>query len=78
MWRPRAKTGVLLLVTAVSLYLVLPSLLAVFSSWRSLSHLDWPFAALAFACEVGSFVALWGLDRVALRTRGWFPAPRRS
>ena len=72
-WRRRAKTGVLLLVTAVSLYLLLPSLLAVFASWRSLTHLDWPFAVLVLACEAASFVALWELDRIALHTRAWFP-----
>jgi hypothetical protein len=32
------------LVAAVSLYLLLPTLLSVFGSWRSLSHLEWYFA----------------------------------
>jgi uncharacterized protein (TIRG00374 family) len=72
-WKRWAKSGVLLLVTGVSLYLLLPSLLAVFASWRSLSHLDWPWAGLALACEVVSYVALWQLDRIALHTRAWFP-----
>jgi hypothetical protein len=49
MWKRWARSGVLLLVTGVSLYLLLPSLLAVFSSWRSLSHLDGTFAGLALA-----------------------------
>ncbi|MEN3313132.1 MAG: hypothetical protein V7645_2461, partial [Actinomycetota bacterium] len=40
-WRRYARPGLLLLVAGVSLYLLLPSLVAVFSSWRSLSHLDW-------------------------------------
>jgi hypothetical protein len=35
---------VLLLVAGVSLYLLLPTLVSVFGSWRSLAHLDWPFA----------------------------------
>jgi uncharacterized membrane protein YbhN (UPF0104 family) len=63
---------VLLVVAAVSLYLLLPSLVAVFGSWRSLSHLDWSFAILVPVCESASFVCLWELDRIALRTRGWF------
>ena len=67
------KRGVLLVLAGVSLYLLLPSLLAVFGSWRSLSHLDWPFAVLVLACEVASYVWLWQLDRIALRTKGWFP-----
>lgn len=57
----------------VSLYLLLPSLLSVFGSWRSLSQLDWPFAILALACETASYVCLWEVDRIALGTRAWFP-----
>ena len=60
-------------ITAISLYLLLPSLLAVFASWRSLSHLNWYFAALVLAFEAASFVCLWELDRIALHTRAWFP-----
>jgi uncharacterized protein (TIRG00374 family) len=61
-----------LLVTAVSLYLLAPSLLEVFSSWSELSGLDpvWVVAAVVF--EAASFVSLWLLQRVALRTRSWF------
>lgn len=71
-WKPYARSGALLAIAAVSLYLLLPSLVAVFSSWRSLSHLDWIFAILALAYETASFICLWELDRIALRTRGWF------
>jgi hypothetical protein len=39
-WRQYVKSGVLLLIAAVSLYLLLPTLLSVFASWRSLSHLE--------------------------------------
>ena len=51
----------------------MPSLIAVFSSWRSLTHLDWYFAVLVLVCEIASFVWLWQLDRIALHTRAWFP-----
>ena len=72
-WRQYARPTAALLLAAVSLYLLLPSLLSVFGSWRSLSHLDWPFATLALICEVASFICLWELDRIALRTKGWLP-----
>jgi len=72
-WRRLARPAVQLALGGVGLYLVLPGLLAVFSSWRSLEHLDWPFAILALACEVASFACLWELDRIALHTRAWFP-----
>lgn len=73
MWKRYARPAVLLAVTGVSLYLLLPSLLAVFGSWHSLAHLDWRFAPLVLACEVASYVCLWELDRIALHTRAWFP-----
>jgi hypothetical protein len=60
------------LVAAVSLYLLLPTLLSVFGSWRSLSHLEWDFAIPIFAAEGASYVCLWALDRIALGTSGWF------
>ncbi len=63
----------MLALGGVSIYLLLPSLLAVFGSWRSLSHLDWPFAILALACEAAAFACLWELDRIALHTSAWFP-----
>ena len=69
----RARPLVLLVVGGISLYILLPSLLSVFGSWRSLSHLDWPFAVLVLACEVASSFCLWELDRIALRTRAWRP-----
>jgi len=71
-WKRYARPGLLVLVTGVSLYLLLPSLVAVFSSWRSLSKLTWYWAAPALVSEAGSFICLWELDRIALRVRSWF------
>ena len=71
-WK-RARTAVLLLLAGISLYVFLPSLVAVASSWRSLEHVQWPWALLVLACEAASYVCLWELDRIALRTRAWFP-----
>jgi hypothetical protein len=71
-WKP-ARTAVLLVISGISLYVFLPSLMAVASSWRALEHVDWPFAVLVFVCEAASLVCLWELDRIALRTRAWFP-----
>ena len=71
-YRRYTRQGLLLLVSGISLYLLLPSLIAVFGSFRSLSHLDWPWAVLVLVCECASSAALWELDRIALRTRSWF------
>jgi uncharacterized protein (TIRG00374 family) len=71
--RPYIKSVIFLVVAAVSLYLLLPSLVSVFSSWRSLEHLDWPFALLVLLFEIASSVCLWEVDRIALGFNGWFP-----
>jgi hypothetical protein len=68
-WRP----VVVVSLGGLSLYVLLPSLLAVFGSWRSLSHLSWAFAILTMGCEAASFLCLWELERIVLRTRMWFP-----
>lgn len=72
--RPRtiALRASLLLLTAASLYLLMPSLLESFTSWRDLFELEplWLVGALGF--ETVSFVAVWELQRIALGTRSWF------
>jgi uncharacterized protein (TIRG00374 family) len=67
-WRRLFRPAVLLVLGGLALYVLLPSLLSVFGSWRSLSHLDWPFAVLVLVSELLSYVCLWELDRVALGT----------
>ena len=62
----------LLAVTGVSLYLLLPSLAAVFSSWRSLSHLNWYWTGFTLLSEAASFVCLWEFDRISLDVSSWF------
>src|SRR3954470_9299703 len=70
-WKRYGRPGLLLVVTGVSLYLLFPSLAAVFSSSRSLERLTWYWAALALACEAGSLVFLWELNRIALHVSSW-------
>lgn len=71
-WKQVLKSGAFLLIAGVSLYFLLPSLLSVFSSWRMLAHLEWPFAVLVFASEIASSVCLWELDRIVLGSDDWF------
>jgi uncharacterized protein (TIRG00374 family) len=71
LWR-YARSGALVLVTGVSLYVLLPSLMTVFASWHSLRHLVWYWTLAALAAEAASFVLLWELDRIALHERRWF------
>jgi uncharacterized protein (TIRG00374 family) len=72
---PRRKLvirGLFLLVTGVSLYFLFPSLLEVFTSWRELRTLDMLWVAVALGFEAMSFLAVWELQRILLRTPSWF------
>jgi uncharacterized membrane protein YbhN (UPF0104 family) len=63
---------VLLLVSAVSLYLLAPKLIDMFTSWPKLKTLEPWWVLLALGFEAMSFVSLWELDRIAFRTPSWF------
>jgi hypothetical protein len=71
-WRSIAKRSVALLVAGITIYLVFPSLAAVFSSFPKLTSLDPIWFTLAFAFEVAHFVCTIGLQRIALGTQAWF------
>ena len=60
------------MVTGVALYVVLPSLTAVFGAWPRLATLSWVWLAGALLAEAASFVCNFGVQRIVLRTRGWF------
>jgi len=62
------RPAALLVLGGLALYVLLPSVMSVFGSWRSLSHVDWPFAILTLVSGLLSCVCLWELDRVALGT----------
>ncbi len=61
-----------LALAGVSLYLLAPKLIDVFSSWPELRALDpwWLVPAVLF--EACSYISLWTLQRIAFRTRSWF------
>src|SRR4051812_8350941 len=63
---------VLLLVAGLSLYLLAPKLIDVFSTWPQLRDIDPVWLGVAIFFEALSYVALWTLQRIALRTRSWF------
>jgi uncharacterized membrane protein YbhN (UPF0104 family) len=62
----------LLLATALSLYLLFPSLVSVFTQWRSLGELSPWWLLLAVVFEAASVTSLWEVQRIALRTPSWF------
>ena len=67
------RTAMWLLVTGVSLYLVFPSILEVFGSWKQITRFSIPWLAAMAGLQVLSLGCLWALQRVALRVRRWKP-----
>lgn len=63
---------VALVITGVALYVVFPSLSRVIGAWPQLSTLSPDWLAGAVAAEVAAFTCNFGLQRLVLRTRGWF------
>jgi uncharacterized membrane protein YbhN (UPF0104 family) len=66
--RRLAGRTLFLLISLVSLYILLPSLLEVFTSWRELFELAPGWVTIALGVELVSFVALWELQRIALQS----------
>jgi len=63
---------VLLAITGICFYIFAPSLAEVFQAWDRLGDVE-PLALLAvLACEALSFVCVWELQRISLRTPHWF------
>ncbi len=71
-WRAIAKRTVMVLVTGITIYLLFPSLVEVFSSFPKLTQLDAVWFAIALVLQVAHFVCTISLQRIALRTKAWF------
>ena len=69
--RKNIRRVLLLAVTAVSLYLVAPAILDVFSSWDRVKDLDPFLLQLIVIAEMLSFGCYWLLLRITLREPRW-------
>ncbi len=63
---------VLLAVGGLSLYLLAPKLIDIFTSWPDLKTLKPEWVGLAVLFEAMSYISLWQLQRIALRATSWF------
>jgi uncharacterized protein (TIRG00374 family) len=71
-WGRRLLTrGVGLAVTGVALYVVAPSMLALLDAVPSLGDVAPVWFVVVAGAELASFVSLWALLRIALRTKAW-------
>ena len=62
----------MLALGAVSLYLLAPKLISIFTSWPELKTLTPGWLALALVFEAASYLSLWAMQRVALHATSWF------
>jgi hypothetical protein len=71
---PKTVVKRVLVVAAagMAIYLVLPKLIAVLGEWPRLSTLNPVWFTVALAAELISFTCNFALQRLALRTKGWF------
>jgi uncharacterized protein (TIRG00374 family) len=67
------RTVFWLAVSAISLYLVAPSVIETFGSWRQIERIGWAWLGVMAALQAGSLACLWGLQRVAIHEARWQP-----
>jgi uncharacterized protein (TIRG00374 family) len=67
------RRGLLLAVTAISLYLLAPALLEVFGAFDELDEISPLWFLAMVALQVGSYACIWGVQRLAVRAEHWGP-----
>jgi len=71
-WKTIVKRALAVAVAGAAIYLVLPKLMAVLAAWPRLSTLNPAWFTVCLAAELASFTCNFALQRLALRTKGWF------
>jgi hypothetical protein len=66
-----ARNGVLLVVAAISLYLLAPALLEVFGAFDRLDDFNPLWYVAMVGLQVGAYGCMWAVQKLALRARGW-------
>jgi uncharacterized protein (TIRG00374 family) len=68
-----ARRGVLLAITAISLYLLAPALLQVFGAYDRLNDFNPLWWLAMVALQIGSYACMWGVQKIAMRADKWGP-----
>lgn len=72
-WKAAIKRTIVIVIGGVAFYLVLPEVVAVFHAWPRLATLNLLWFIPAIVAELAHFACTFSLQRIALRTKGWFP-----
>ena len=72
-WKTVVKRAAMVALAGIAIYLVFPAITEVLASWPRLSTLNPWWFAVAVGAETAHFVCTFALQRLALRTRAWFP-----
>jgi uncharacterized protein (TIRG00374 family) len=67
------RRGLLLAVTAISLYLLAPALLEVFGAFDELDEISPLWFLAMVALQIGSYACMWAIQRLAVRADHWGP-----
>jgi uncharacterized protein (TIRG00374 family) len=67
------RRGLLLAVSAVSLYLFAPALLQVFGAFDELGEISPLWFPAMVLLQIGSYACTWAIQRLAVRTQSWGP-----
>ena len=62
-----AKRGVLLAITALSLYLLAPALLEVFGAYDKLDEFNPLWWVAMVILQIGSYACMWGVQKLSMR-----------
>ena len=72
-WKAVVKRSIFVTIAGVALYLVAPSVIAVLHSWPRLATLNPIWLGVALVSQGAHFGCTFALQRIALRTKEWFP-----
>ena len=72
-WKTVAKRAALAVIAGLAIYLVFPAITEVLASWPRLSTLNPWWLIAAIGAEIAHFACTFALQRLALRSRAWFP-----
>jgi uncharacterized protein (TIRG00374 family) len=72
-WKAVARRAVVIAIAGLALYLVAPKVVGVFASFPQLASVDFLWLAAALLAQAAHFACTFALQRIALRTKAWFP-----